>query len=86
MEPVRCFTCNAVLNFKRYEECTLQHSMSRTATFETMGAYRFCCRRMYLSHPTELEEHIRSYPMRNVERNDYSMKFEVVVSQDFSTD
>lgn len=85
MEPVRCFTCNAVLHFKRYEELTRQASTSLPA-FEAMQVARFCCRRMYLSHPVELEEHLRSYPLRNMRHADYSVSFETEAVCEVSTD
>ncbi len=77
MEPVRCFTCNAVLRFLRYEQLTHDECASPLEAFESMRVPRFCCRRMYLSHPTALEEHLRAFPLRNLSRPDYSVRFEV---------
>ena len=77
MEPIRCFTCNAVLRFLRYEQLTLEGSASPLEAFESMRVPRFCCRRMYLSHPTALEEHIRTFPLRDITNPDYAVRFEV---------
>lgn len=73
MEPVRCFTCGACLNFDRYTLLTRQKAP--LDAFLEMGCRRFCCRRMYLTHPHELDELIRSHPLTNVETEDYAMSF-----------
>ena len=73
MEPVRCFTCNAVLHFRRYEQ--LAAAGSPLEALQAMCVRRFCCRRMYISHPVELEEHIRSFPLRDATYADYSVRF-----------
>ena len=75
MEPVRCLTCNAVLQWRTYENLAPTGSTTRTA-FETMRIERFCCRRMYLSHSTALEEHLRGFPMRTVQTADYTLTFD----------
>ena len=84
MEPVRCFTCNAVLRFQQYEALTT--SLGAAAAFGEMGVRRFCCRRMYLSHPVELEEHLRSFPLRNSECKEYAVRFECETECVVSTD
>lgn len=63
MEPVRCTTCNAVLHFQRYEELC-KHATPKDA-LDKMRATRFCCRRMYVTHPTELEELLRGFPLHS---------------------
>ena len=84
MEPIRCFTCNAVLRFHKYE--TLLAETTPAGAFASLGVRRFCCRRMYLSHPVALEEHLRSFPLQDTVRHDYTMRFtsetECVVSTD----
>lgn len=74
MEPIRCFTCNAVLRFAEYERRVVDEPPVQI--FTSLGIRRFCCRRMYLSHPIELEEHLRSFPLRDATRNDYTVRFE----------
>lgn len=85
MEPVRCFTCNAVLHFRRYEEL-VQSPMPVAQAFDAMRVPRFCCRRMYLGHPVELEEHIRSFPLRDKKTADYTLRFEADSPCEVSTE
>lgn len=87
MEPIRCYTCNAVLRFKQFEELTLcPESTGALDAFRTMGVSRFCCRRMYLGHPRDMEEHIRSFALRNATRGSYEVQFEVDGVREVSTD
>ena len=85
MEPIRCFTCNAVLRFKSYEEA-LHAGTSAKQFFEESHIPRFCCRRMYLSHPKQLEEHLRSFPLRDTTTPEYSLRFEVTRTVEVRTD
>lgn len=71
MEPIRCVTCNAVLHFARFEA----HGGAKAA-LDAMGVRRFCCRRMYISHPRDLEELLRGYPLRTIHTPDYTITFE----------
>ena len=88
MEPVRCFTCNAVLRFAELERltCRADAPLSHKAAFEAMHVSRFCCRRMLLSHPVELEAHLRAFPLRDAERSDYTLHFETEREYVVSTD
>ena len=74
MEPVRCFTCNAVLRFYEYEQRAA--CAPPVVALVGMDVRRFCCRRMYLSHPVALEEHLRTFPLKNDTRRDYKVTFE----------
>ena len=77
MEPVRCFTCNAMLRFSEYEALTKSDdAIQPKDAFSQMRIPRFCCRRMYLTHSVDLEQHIRSFPLRDITRSDYSINFE----------
>lgn len=60
--------------------------MTKKEAFESMGVRRFCCRRMFLSHPVALEEHLRAFPLRDTKTSDYSMLFEVSKEIQVSTD
>ena len=74
MEPIRCITCNAVLRFHAYErECV--HRGSARAALDHLNVSRFCCRRMYVSHPVELEGMIRAFPRRDFDCDDYQVRF-----------
>ena len=86
MEPVRCMTCNAVLDFRTYERRTCDARETPCAALDAMGALRFCCRRMYLTHPRELEEHIRSFSLRNMKGDDYMVEFETTHVREVTTD
>jgi DNA-directed RNA polymerase subunit N (RpoN/RPB10) len=80
MEPVRCITCNAVLHFHSYEHACAARGTAHTA-LDTMNVRRFCCRRMYMSHPLELEGMIRSFPRRDMSQNDYEVRFSCEVER-----
>lgn len=84
MEPVRCITCNAMLRFKQYDAIKSE-SCAKTA-LDAMAIRRFCCRRMYLTHPEDLECYIRSFPLRDRTTEDYDMKFESTLARRVSTD
>lgn len=88
MESVRCLTCNAVLNFMKYHALRddSDGTVPAAKVFELMSIRRFCCRRMYLSHPEELEEHLRCYPLRNSQHPDYSLHFETANVCEVATD
>ena len=75
MEPIRCVTCNAVLHFERFDR-QAQNDGGAKAALDEMGVRRFCCRRMYISHPRDLEELLRGYPLRTIRTPDYSITFE----------
>ena len=76
MEPVRCYSCNAVLNFKVYHEA-MDSSKDVCAALACVHAERFCCRRMYVSHPTELADRVHAAPLRNLVReDDYTLELE----------
>lgn len=75
MEPIRCFTCNAVLRFATYERESAR-SGGALGALTAMGVRRTCCRRMYLSHPVDLEQAIRTFPLKNTVHGDYAMRYE----------
>ena len=79
LPPVRCFTCNALLRFKIYEESLLSGSTTKDA-LDSAGARRMCCRRMLMTHPPELEECVMAYPSVNFSESvmflDVKMKIE----------
>lgn len=79
MEPIRCVTCNAILHFKMYEDISVNKSSKES--LKEMGVKRFCCRRMYISHPVELEELIRTFPLKNFAHDSYAMSFESEVER-----
>ena len=84
MEPVRCITCNGVLHFVRYEELCTDRTTKQA--LDEMSVHRFCCRRMYISHPKELEELIRTFPLKSFQHDDYSINFGSDVVRVVSTD
>ena len=49
--PVRCFTCGKVVGNKwdTFVELLAQ-DVPEAAALDTLGLYRFCCRRMLLTH------------------------------------
>lgn len=78
MEPVRCVTCGKLLNFRRVDELVRSNPMAKV--LDDMNVHRFCCRRMYISHPRELEAWIREHSLRNLDRKataNYTLRFEI---------
>ena len=55
--PVRCFTCGAVIADK-WEEFNSRVKMGEDAgsVLDELGAKRYCCRRMLLSHVEIIDE------------------------------
>ena len=84
MEPIRCVTCNAVLHFERFDRQS--HENDAKTALNEMGVHRFCCRRMYISHPRDLEELLRSYPLRKIRTPDYSITFEAAEARTVAAD
>ena len=83
MEAVRCYTCNKVLDHFTFQE------VSRTSVrdaFVTVGAVRFCCKRMFLAHPEELESIVRRYPLRDTVQPNFEFTFTMRNERCVSTD
>ena len=57
MVPVRCFTCGAVIGqtWDEFHERT-QRGENAGEVLDHLGLYRYCCRRMLLTHVDLLDE------------------------------
>ncbi len=47
MQPVRCFSCNAVVKSVQYKKL-IQSGYQPNEVFEILNVQRYCCRRMLL--------------------------------------
>ena len=81
---MRCYTCNSVLNFLEFE--TRTREVAPRAALEGMRIDRFCCRRMYLTHPFELESLIRMASLRDADEKNYAMKLEASTTIEVRSD
>ena len=52
--PIRCFTCNAVLNFAEASRRMREEGAATSEAMDAMGVSRYCCRRMLLCQPHAL--------------------------------
>ena len=61
MMPVRCFSCNKVMN--KWETCDMRvtHGEDMCHVLDTMGITRLCCRRMYMYHVDVMEDVLHTY-------------------------
>lgn len=64
----RCFTCGKVVKWEEYfaklndvKEEDYETGSPKDVILDELMIRRICCRRMYLSHPDELEEIIDIY-------------------------
>ncbi len=57
MFPVRCFTCGAVIGhlWEEYRK-KLEEGKSPKEALDELGIERYCCRRMFLTHKSVIEE------------------------------
>ncbi len=57
MFPVRCFTCGAVIGhlWEEYKK-KLEEGKSPKEALDELGIERYCCRRMFLTHKSVIEE------------------------------
>jgi len=67
MFPVRCFTCGKVVRGEKYLEYRGQLLSSREA-LDKVGAVRRCCRRMYISQPSDEIEELASLDRQSKRR------------------
>ncbi len=58
--PPRCFTCGKVTIWQRYENA-ISDGTPVDEALDKLGYRKMCCRRMFLGHVPELEEHLMSY-------------------------
>ena len=60
MFPIRCFTCGAVIAHKweKYKKL-LEEGKSPKEALDTLGIKRYCCRRMFLTYKSVIEEFAR---------------------------
>ncbi len=57
MFPVRCFTCGAVIGhlWEEYRK-KLEEGKNPKEALDELGIKRYCCRRMFLTHKSIIEE------------------------------
>ncbi len=57
MFPVRCFTCGKVIGhlWEEYNR-KLEEGKSKKEALDELGLERYCCRRMFLTHKSVIEE------------------------------
>ncbi len=57
MFPVRCFTCGAVIAhlWEEYKK-KLEEGKTPKEALDELGIERYCCRRMFLTHKSIIEE------------------------------
>lgn len=49
--PIRCFSCGSLIGDKYYKFVELVNSgVDPAEALDKLGVYRYCCRRMLLSH------------------------------------
>ncbi len=55
--PIRCFSCGAVIGhlYSEYKK-KLEEGKSPKEALDEMGIYRYCCRRMFLTYRSVIEE------------------------------
>ncbi len=60
MFPIRCFSCGAVIAHK-WEEylAKLKEGKSAKDALNELGIDRYCCRRMFLTHKSVIDEFAR---------------------------
>ena len=66
--PVRCFTCGKLIGDK-WEEFArrVREGESPREVLDSMNIYRYCCRRMLLSHVEIIDEIIKFYDVKKGE-------------------
>ena len=59
--PIRCFTCGKVIAnlYKSYEKKV--ESEPKEKVLDDLKIERMCCRRMFLSYASEIEENMMKY-------------------------
>ena len=62
--PIRCFSCNKVLDHATFEELRSAQVPCATA-LDRMRLTRMCCRRMLIATPPMLEETLVQHPMKD---------------------
>jgi len=57
MFPVRCFTCGSVIaqHWDEYKK-KIKSGKSERDALDELGIERYCCRRMFLTHKSIIEE------------------------------
>ena len=45
LPPIRCFSCNALMKWREFEELR-EKRVSKKEAMDRLGAQRYCCRRM----------------------------------------
>lgn len=75
MLPVRCFTCNAVIEhlWETYSDET-SNGKTRKSTLDDLNITRMCCRRMFLAHVSTIDD-IMHYSNSNEELDTSKTKF-----------
>ncbi len=60
MFPIRCFTCGAVIAHKweSYKKL-IEEGKSPKEALDELGIKRYCCRRMFLTYKSVIEEFAR---------------------------
>lgn len=68
--PVRCFTCGKVIGnmWKSYEKL-IDDKKTPDEALDKLGYRRFCCRRMFLSYPKELDDELNMYDLSSKSGN-----------------
>lgn len=80
LPPVRCFTCNKVLDWNTYDDRLARGTESVEAVLNGMGVTRYCCRRMHLCHPKELSARVAQFPTRDHVSRQFN--FEMLMAMD----
>lgn len=61
--PIRCWTCNHPIGhlYNQYTVDTNALGIHRKTCLDNMNVHRYCCRRMFLTHPQMLADEVASF-------------------------
>ena len=82
LPPVRCFTCNKILDWKTYDEKCESGEIAISLILDEMGVTRYCCRRMHLCHPKELSSRICRFQSQDFKSEKYNFEMLMSVKND----
>ena len=82
--PVRCFTCNRVMRYRSYD-AKVQGGMSSKDALDALGYDRYCCRRMIVCAPKDLDDRVLRSRCDDFDGESYTVRMRMKGERDVET-
>ena len=80
LPPIRCFTCNKFIDFTTYSN-ELKKNRHPKDILDEMKYTRYCCRRVFICHPIDLDKKIFSN-FKIADSNNQSFEIRVSIEKE----